>query len=171
MSVARYLSKLGALLNSSGQVGASGLQSTLDLSGKTLTLPAINKAGVLQVSGITTDASGTANNSIAYGNSVTLTTVSASSRILLWVFCSSTRPSTSGSDQVGARITHAGGTILDANITSVRDDPNWNSMDGMTLVSHGVAAGTVLTITPRFQAAGSITNSYSGLRLVAMEVI
>lgn len=48
MSLARYLSKLGALLNSSGQVPAAGLASTLDLTGKTVTLP-VNSAGAGRV--------------------------------------------------------------------------------------------------------------------------
>lgn len=51
MSLARYLSKLGALLNSDGKVPSGGLADTLDMSSKTLTLPPANAAMTRLASG------------------------------------------------------------------------------------------------------------------------
>lgn len=58
MSLARYLSKLGALLNSSGQVPAAGLQDsgvTAGSYGSASTIPAITVDAKGRVTGVTTN--------------------------------------------------------------------------------------------------------------------
>ena len=75
---------LGVSLVQDGVVTAADLSSTLDLSGKTVTLPAGVGGKVLQVQGATsTTISSTSSNTFITGHSLSITPSSASSKIVV----------------------------------------------------------------------------------------
>lgn len=89
MSIARYISKLGALLNSNGQVQATGLAAGAARAN-------FGAGAVLQViqSTTSTSTSSTSNSYVdASGLSVTITPTSATSKFLIFLrlghFCAS----------------------------------------------------------------------------------
>ena len=124
----------------------------------------------LTVTNSSASAAGTINASTAYGNNVTITTVSSTSRILCFVRAGHQRPANSGNSFLGVRITHSGGTIVDTDFDATHDDTNYNNRMNFYIVSHGQPVGTVLTITPRLRTTASQSESFDGLSVLAIEV-
>lgn len=165
MSIARYLSKFAALLGSDGKVPAAGLADGA------VTRAKLGFTGaILQIVNPSAPATITVNATTAYGNSVTLTTTTATSRIMCFVSGSVNRPGTAGNNTLGVKITHPGGTVYDGVISAVHDDTNWNDRFCVDLRAHGLPAGTVLTISPRMTNSAAQTDTVNGLSVLAVEV-
>lgn len=123
MSLARYLSKFGALLNSSGQVPDSGIEGVAAsklIGSRTLPKGVMPTGSVLQVVNVTSNIQvSTSSSSLVYsGFSASITPLYASSKILLIYANGGAESNQNNGPQCNVRIYRDAGATLVLNMSA-----------------------------------------------------